>query len=116
MVNWDMTIADVVKKMKEDGYVLSEMSDSEKANAFFATITKAQDDVTEAEQNRKEQELLDAKREQYSTKLEEFMMRTRERAMEIAEGKGTWHMSELLVDVSTAYAEVKNEMVAEMNG
>ena len=33
-----MTIADIVKKMKKDGYILSEMNDTERAIDWFAAF------------------------------------------------------------------------------
>ena len=113
-IDWDMTLADIVKKMKADGYDLSSMTNTERADAFFATITQAQADVTTAEDAEAAAALIAQKRSIYMAKHEELFQRTIMRAVELAEANGTWNLVQLPTLSAQAFSEVKAAMIAEM--
>ena len=114
MVNWNMTIGELVKKLNEDGIDLTSMDTTKAMEAIVGTFKTAQNEVVTAIDEKTAADELAAKVALFTQKNDEFFMRTKVRMGELAEANGTYNMSVYVTLLTQAFTEVKNEMIAEM--
>jgi hypothetical protein len=116
MVNWNITIGELVKKLNEDGIDLTNMDDASAMGAIVGTFKTAQNEVVTAIDEDIAQKALEAKIELFTMKNDEFFERTKMRMGELVKTEGSYDMSVYVSLLTQAFTEVKNEMISEIQG
>lgn len=105
----------LAKALRDEEYVLSEMTKEEQVDALFGLLATTQTSLVTAEEAATAAALLAAKRTTYLQKSEEFWMRAQQRFMELSEANGTWTLSSFPPIVAQACDETKAAMISEMS-